>query len=156
MHKTRILTGLAIIAAAFLFAFISAGSGEVKNDGGSATGGIQFVQSGWNETLALAKKENKLIFLDAYASWCGPCRMLKRNTFPDKTAGDFFNSHFINIAIDMEKGEGPALSRKYRVSAYPTLLIIDANGNPVTYTQGYISPQELIEFGTYGLTKSGK
>lgn len=113
--------------------------------------GIRFIEADWNKALAEAKKQKKLIFLDAYASWCGPCKLLKKNTFPDKAAGDFFNANYINVAIDMEKGEGPALSEKYGVNAYPTLIITDADGAILTYTKGYLSPGQLIDFGEYGL-----
>jgi uncharacterized protein YyaL (SSP411 family) len=58
-----------------------------------------------------AKKENKLIFVDAYASWCGPCKLMVKNIFPLKTVGDYYNSHFINAKIDMEKGEGIELAK---------------------------------------------
>ncbi len=79
--------------------------------------------------------------------------MLKRNTFSKKEAGDFFNAHFINVAIDMEKGDGPALAEKFEVDAYPTLIIADKNGNILTYTKGYMNAVELVEFGKYGLNK---
>lgn len=125
---------------------LSHGSGE----------GIQFIDESWSKILELAKKENKLIFLDAYASWCGPCKQLKKKTFPDKYAGDFFNKNFINVAVDMEKGEGPKLGTRYKVSAYPTLIIISPSGNIVTYTQGYINAKQLIEFGKYGLAQFKK
>ncbi|MDP4130260.1 MAG: thioredoxin family protein [Bacteroidota bacterium] len=120
---------------------------------GTAGAGIQFLENSWAKALEQAKKENKPIFLDAYASWCGPCKLLKKNTFTKKEAGDFFNTHFINVAIDMEKGDGPSLSQKFEVDAYPTLIIADKNGNIVTYTKGYMNADQLIEFGNYGLKK---
>jgi thioredoxin-related protein len=118
--------------------------------------GIQFIESDWNKALAEAKKQNKLIFLDAYASWCGPCKLLKKNTFPDKEVGKYFNVNFINVAVDMEKGDGPALLQKYGVNAFPTLIITDADGKIITYTKGYIEPKELIKFGEFGLLQVKK
>lgn len=56
----------------------------------------------------------------------------------------------------MEKGEGPALAEKYAVSAYPTLIITDAEGNIITYATGYITAKQLIEFGKYGLLLNKK
>ena len=110
--------------------------------------GIQFIVGDWNKALTESKKQNKPIFMDAYTSWCGYCKQLKRETFPNKEAGEFFNQHFINVAIDMEKGDGPALSKKYGVDSYPTLIILDSNGNVITKdTRGFISPSELLDFG---------
>lgn len=109
--------------------------------------GITFFEGTWDEALALAKKENKLIFLDAYASWCGPCKRMKKNIFSAAKVGDFFNANFINIKIDMEKGEGPALARKYDVRAYPTLFFINHSGKIKQAVVGYHNENQLIELG---------
>ncbi len=138
-------------------AFISDNRGEPSGKNyKSEDQGIHFIEDDWNKALQEAKKQNKLVFLDAYASWCGPCRLLKKNTFPDKDAGAFFNKNFINVAVNMEKGDGPALATLYGVDAFPTLIIADAGGNIVTYTKGYISPKQLIDFGNYGLSQYKK
>ncbi len=153
-----LLSALTIVVALIVFAFIPKNKTDKTeiNSGAITEQGIQFIEADWNKALAEAKKQNKMIFLDAYASWCGPCKMLKKNTFPNKDAGDFFNKNFINVAIDMEKGDGPSLGEKFRVTAYPTLIIADAEGNILTYTQGYISPKQLIEFGQHGLSQKKK
>lgn len=153
-----LLFSLIAFTAILVFAFIPKGKKE-KSDGSTINiteQGIQFIEADWSKALAEAKKQHKLIFLDAYASWCGPCKLLKKKTFPDKAAGDFFNANYINVAIDMEKGDGPSLSEKYGVTAYPTLIITDADGNIITYTQGYISPRQLVDFGEYGLKQKKK
>lgn len=116
--------------------------------------GIRFVEADWNKAVAEAKKQNKMIFVDAYTSWCGPCRMLKQNTFTDKAAGEFFNKNFINIALDMERGDGLAFAAKYQITAYPTLLIMDADQKSVSVSEGYIDAKQLIEFGKYVIKKA--
>jgi thioredoxin 1 len=109
--------------------------------------GIQFTNARWAEILKKAKAEKKVIFLDAYASWCGPCKMLQKNVFTQKTVGDYFNKRFINVKMDMEKGEGPALSQTYPLEAYPTLLFIDGNGRVVKKAIGYMNADDLIAVG---------
>lgn len=109
--------------------------------------GIQFHNGTWAEALQIAKKEKKLIFLDVYATWCGPCKKLKANTFSNKEVGVLYNTTFINIALDGENGEGIDLARKYGVKGYPTLLFIDASGKVVSGTSGYHSPSEFLALG---------
>jgi thioredoxin 1 len=109
--------------------------------------GIQFSEATWKTHLEKAKAENKLVFLDAYTSWCGPCKMLQKNVFTQQTVGDFFNKEFINVKVDMEKGEGPALALQYPLEGYPTLLFIDGDGKVVKKVLGYISPEELLAIG---------
>ena len=77
--------------------------------------GIQFETSSWKEVLQKAKQENKLIFVDLYTTWCGPCKKMAAETFPQQVVGDYFNKNFVNYKIDAEKGEGPELAGKYEV-----------------------------------------
>ncbi len=117
----------------------------------TAQSGISFFQASWEQTLAKARAENKLIFMDAYATWCGPCKYMSANTFTDASVGAFFNKNFINTKIDMEKGEGIQLSIRYGVAAYPTLLFIDGNGKLVHKIVGAQEAAEFLETGRNAL-----
>ncbi|KPE52963.1 thioredoxin family protein [Chryseobacterium indologenes] len=108
--------------------------------------GIKFEDSNFAAILAKAKKENKLVFVDAYASWCGPCKLMVKNIFPLQTVGDYYNSHFVNAKIDMEKGEGIGLAKKYNVKAFPTYLFINGDGEEVHRTLGYVEEKDFIQF----------
>ncbi|MGA0557393.1 thioredoxin family protein [Larkinella sp. VNQ87] len=109
--------------------------------------GIQFSEASWKAHLAKAKAEKKIIFLDAYTSWCGPCKLLQKNVFTQKEVGDLFNKEFINVKIDMEKGEGPELAMQYPLEGYPTLLFIDGDGKVVRKVLGYQTPEQLLAIG---------
>ena len=106
--------------------------------------GIKFEEGEFADVLAKAKKEGKPVFMDCYTSWCGPCKVLSSKVFPLKSVGDFFNARFVSTKIDMEKGEGKELARKYGVKAFPTLLVLDAEGNVIHRLTGGRSPQSLI------------
>lgn len=108
--------------------------------------GIKFEEGSFKSLLAKAKKENKLIFVDAYAVWCGPCKLMVKNIFPLKDVGDHYNAHFINAKIDMEKGEGIDLAKKYNVKAFPTYLFINGDGEEVHRTLGYVEEKDFIQF----------
>ncbi|TCD07655.1 DUF255 domain-containing protein [Pedobacter frigidisoli] len=115
---------------------------------------INFIENSWTAALKKARTEHKYIFVDAYASWCGPCKQLKNTTFNDKEAAAFFNKNFVNLSIDMEKGEGVNLADQWGVQEYPTLMIFDSSGKKVLTSTGFLQPQDLIKFGQQALKKS--
>ena len=108
---------------------------------------IVFFSGTLKQAQKLAKKQKKLIFMDAYTTWCGPCKMLKNQTFKNDDVANYFNENFINLAVDMEKGEGPVLSLAYNVRAYPTLLFINSTGAQVHMGMGFKRPDELVSLG---------
>ncbi len=106
---------------------------------------VRFEASDWKSVVAKAKQEKKLIFLDCYAVWCGPCKMLDRNVFTNPQFGQYVNDKYINYKLDMEKGEGIALQKKFKVSVYPTLLLIDPEREEIRHrVEGYNEPPMLI------------
>jgi thioredoxin 1 len=114
---------------------------------------IIFIENDWNSAVKKASAQKKYIFVDCYATWCGPCKMLKARTFTNQRVADFFNKNFINISIDMEKGQGPALAQQWKLQAYPTLIIFDENAKPVLGTMGFMNPNDLMAFAEQALNK---
>lgn len=117
--------------------------------------GISFEHNkSWNDIVQKAKAENKLIFMDAYTVWCGPCKALQARVFPDKQLGEYFNSNFVNAKVDMERGEGPALASKFKVRAYPTLFFIDPNTQQVVVqAMGFRQAEDLLQIGKQAAAK---
>lgn len=113
--------------------------------------GIKFENGTLYQLLSKAKSQNKLIFLDAYATWCGPCKRMDKLIFPDANVGAYFNANFINAKFNMEEGEGLLIAKDYKVDAYPTLLFIDGDGKLVHKSVGSIEPEELISLGKEAL-----
>lgn len=109
--------------------------------------GLVFSELSWKESKELARRTGKNLFVDAYTSWCAPCKMLQEFTFPDSALGAYFNAHFINVKVDLEKGEGPLLNQDWVINAYPTLLFFDTSGTEVHRSVGYFSANELLEIG---------
>ncbi len=106
---------------------------------------ISFETNSLDEIKAKAKKENKLIFIDAYTTWCGPCKWMAKNSFTNDTTADYFNSNFINAKIDMEKGEGVEISKKYEVRCFPNLLFINGDGEIIHRSGGALDAAGLIK-----------
>ncbi len=109
--------------------------------------GIQFFEGSWEEALALAEKEGKPIFLDGYASWCGPCKKMINEVFPQKAVGDFYNDNYIALKVDMEKGEGPMLKEKFGIRGYPTFVYANSKGEPLHVGMGYMPAEDFIGYG---------
>lgn len=118
--------------------------------------GIKFHKGTWAEALAAAKAQDKLIFMDCYTSWCGPCKAMAANVFPLEEVGNYYNNNFINVKMDMEKGEGRQLSQEYNVRAYPTLLFIDGDGKVVHSSKGGKPAEQFISLGKAALKKYDK
>lgn len=106
--------------------------------------GVVFENLSFQEGLNKAKAENKLLFVDCYTSWCGPCRLLSEKIFTQQKVGDYLNEHFVCLKIDMEKGEGPELSKRWEVKSYPTLLLIRTDGVLLHKIIGFQQADELV------------
>ncbi|WP_421800207.1 thioredoxin fold domain-containing protein [Haliscomenobacter sp.] len=127
---------------AFFILLLGMGVGLIAQENAA---GISFQQGEFQAMLDKAKAENKLIFMDVYTTWCGPCKMLDRNTFSDAQVGSKFNASFVNYKLDAEKGEGINIARKYAVRAYPNMLFINGQGEVVHRVVGYRPPEELLK-----------
>jgi len=119
----------------------------------SRTGGVAFVKSKTlSAVLDQAKKENKLVFVDFYTTWCTPCKMMNEDVFPDKTIGTFFKKNFISYKVDAEKGNGVNLAMVYNVAVYPTLLFMDEKGRVLESKQGAAYHTELMKMANRALS----
>lgn len=136
---------LAVVALTFSTA--QAADGTKKETKVKPEAGIKFTEGNWAAILKKAKAEKKVIFLDAYTTWCGPCKLLQKNVFTKPEVGALFNQKFINVKVDMESGEGPKLAQKYPLEGYPTLFFIDGDGKIVKQVIGYQNPETLVSIG---------
>ena len=132
MKKATLLAALGIFAATAVFAQNRA---------------IKFETGSFADALAKAKKENKPIMMDAYTTWCGPCKMMDKMVFTNDTVADYFNANFIPFKSDMEKGEGLQLAKRYEVMAYPNFLFIAPDGSILHRSVGARPPKAFVEVG---------
>jgi thiol-disulfide isomerase/thioredoxin len=141
--KQKLMAHFAIVAALFL-----AISGQAQ--------GIEFFHGTWDDAQAKAHAEGKLIFVDAYAEWCGPCKRMAAQVFPDPKAGEYFNANFVCLKIDMEKEENADFAAKFPVSAYPTLMFIDEKGTIAAKQVGALDVKGLLDLGKKAYAKADK
>lgn len=112
-----------------------------------AHGQIQFEEMSWKEAVAKSQKENKIIFLQACASWSEPCQLLEKYTLTDLEVANFFNDNFINVSLDMEEYPGIELGETYSVSIYPAMLFVNGKEEVVHRGCGALEAAELLELG---------
>ena len=107
--------------------------------------GVKFENLTLREALNKAEEIDKQVFVDCYTSWCGPCKNMTENIFPQKAVGDYFNANFVCVKYDMEKGEGPEIAKQYEIRAYPTFLILAPDGTLVHKIVGARDAKGIIQ-----------
>lgn len=146
MKKIVAILGVGFLGLTVMSSTCSSNSDAATSAERVAPGpGISFEKMTFEKAKKEAKKSGKLIFIDAYTDWCGPCKRMAATSFQDPSVGEVFNKNFINLKIEMEKSEeGPEIARQYGVRAYPTLLIVDGDGRLVKQSIGMKSSDQLI------------
>ncbi len=120
-----------------LFAFLSA---EEK--------GIQFLsaeQYSFEEIKQMAQKENKPIFIDFWATWCGPCKVMEKEVLSQPEVGEKFNISFINYKADVDKSPGRELRNLFQVSSLPSYVFVKPNGDILLRTEGMSTVKFFME-----------
>lgn len=120
--------------------------------------GIQFErQTNWQQIIEKAKVEHKYIFIDCFATWCGPCKMMDAEVYPLKEVGDVYNKQFISVKVQMDKTSSDdvetkkwyrvadMLTRNYSINAYPTFLFFDSGGKLVHKVSGGFNAAHFIK-----------
>lgn len=105
---------------------------------------IQFEHSSWAQVMKKARQEKKMIFIDAYTSWCGPCKLMAKEVFTRDEVADYYNKHFICIKYDVEKDKTIPMKNPYGISCYPTFLYLTPDGEVVHKVVGSCEPDEFI------------
>ena len=108
---------------------------------------IHFEELTWQQALAKAKQQNKMIFVELYTTWCTYCRQMEQSTFLTNETGSYYNEHFINVKYDAQKGDGIQIRKSYTLLGFPTFLYLDANGVAIIKTTGYQNKEKFIQNG---------
>lgn len=120
---------------------------------------ISFVKNSektMEQMLAQAKSQKKILFVDVYTTWCGPCKWMDENTFSDARVGEKFNKIFLNYKVDGDSFEGVNVGIIYRVDSYPTYLFIGPDGQVIHRIEGTIPPEVLVQEADFVVNRRSK
>lgn len=112
---------------------------------GEVVSAVPWFEGSFDEALAAARTEDKLVFVDVGAYWCPPCRELDEKVFVLPEVGAAITKRFVALHIDAEKGEGPEFVERYKVQAYPTLLVLEASGVEKGRLVDSLAPEALLK-----------
>lgn len=118
--------------------------------------GIEFFDGTFEEAKEIAQEQDKLIFVDCYTTWCGPCKRMSSSIFPNAEVGKVYNKNYISLKLDMEKEQGMRFGQKYPVSAYPSMFYLDAQGEIIQKVVGGKTVLDFIAIGKKMVTQNDR
>lgn len=119
-----------------------------------------------NEALAAQKTQPKKIIMDAYTTWCGPCKLMDQKTFTNKDVVNYINKHYYAVKFNAEgteevmykdfnytnpnfdpnrKGRNSQhfFANALKITGYPSLVFFDEQSNVIAPIMGYRTPVQL-------------
>ena len=108
------------------------------------------------QMLTQAKVHKKILFVDVYTTWCGPCKWMDENTFKDSRVSEKFNKTFLNFKVDGDSFEGVNVGIIHRVESYPTYLFVAPNGKVIHRIEGTISPEGLVREADFVVNRASE
>lgn len=129
MNRTILLTCLVI--STLLFSFQPAN--------------IFFYRGSYDNFLREAKKQQKPILLDFWASWCAPCQKMDKETFNDPALTAYINDKYVIYKVNVDTFDGMEIANKFRVNAFPTLLVLSSRGIQNKEIKGFYPADMLLQ-----------
>ncbi|MCX6135784.1 MAG: DUF255 domain-containing protein [Ignavibacteriales bacterium] len=139
---------VALVAVGVTVFLTSPGDGTAEGTGAGIVTWHSF-----DEGVALARKENKKIFIDVYTDWCVWCKKMDKEVYTNGTVGQTMTSNFIAVKLNAESQKGvtfdgtamteASLAGTMEVTGYPTVVFLDPTAKPITKISGYMEPKEF-------------
>lgn len=109
---------------------------------------VEFLEVVTGEDMDEARRKAsdgmQMLFVDIYATWCGPCKQMDREVYPDPELSAYMNEHFINVRMDGETPFGRGYAGELNLQGYPSVFIFGTEGELVSSIVGYKPAGELL------------
>ncbi|MBD8489061.1 thioredoxin family protein [Echinicola sp. CAU 1574] len=109
--------------------------------------GIEFNKGTYTEALAEANERGVPLFIDFYADWCGPCKMMDKQVFVDQELGTYFNENFVSVKLNTEHEINEELVKELDITSMPTLMFVDGEGEVISRISGSMNIEEMLKLG---------
>lgn len=111
----------------------------------TAAAQVRFEKNATPDTIRkAAERTGKLVFIDLYAPWCPPCRMMDEQVFSSKTVGAFMDERFVAAKYNIDRATGKELMREYGTGSVPTYLIFNTEGELLGRIIGASAAEEFM------------
>jgi thioredoxin-related protein len=131
--------------------------------------GIKFEKDlSWQQLKSKAKTENKYIFLDVMATWCGPCKVMEREVYTEPTVGEIFNEKFLSVKVQTDQtiSDGEAvkkwyvaakeISQAYVIKILPSMVFLAPDGTLAHQVSGFLDAEKLVAEAKKALDSAGQ
>jgi thiol:disulfide interchange protein len=150
MKKAILIAAAAALSLTVFCNQPATGEGGTKGNGSVSSQNVDkslteiaWIKEDYKQALAQADSDGKLLMVDVYTEWCGPCKMMDKDTFPQKDVVDK-SANFVSLKLDAEKGQGPGVAKSFQVQGFPTILFIDGKGKLVHSVLGYVDAASMV------------
>lgn len=140
-----------VLSAMVLVGAIGLGCGQPGGDEGTAAPDARGNRSAklvwatdWDDAVARAKRENRVVMAEFYADWCVWCKRLESTTFADPDVVGLLGERAVAVKIDGER-EGRVLAGRFAVDGYPTIVFLSPDQQEIGRVPGYLEPADFIE-----------
>jgi thiol-disulfide isomerase/thioredoxin len=110
---------------------------------GAADTAVSFQSVSFDAACVTAKTGEKVVVIDFFTTWCEPCKRLDKETWTDARVGKLLNEKAVALKLDAEK-EGKGLAQRYKINAYPTVLVLKSDGTELDRLVGFREPAIFI------------
>ena len=117
---------------------------------------VRFLDSSTDAVRKEAIAQDKLVFIDLYATWCGPCKAMERDVFSKKEVGDFMDEYFVAAKYDIDKPTGTALAGKHGIRSIPACLVFNTEGDLLGKITGSMPAEEFTAALRKIIAETGK
>jgi thioredoxin-related protein len=137
--------------------------------GNSVAKGIKWENGlNWEQLKTKAKAENKYIFLDCYATWCGPCKLMDKDVYSNDTVGEYLNKYFISVKVQFDstghddkyvrqwRSDARRIQEKYQLQGFPSLLFFAPDGKLTYRVLGYAAIHDFIDAASLAMSPKSR